>query len=111
MKINVLTYITIFLIVIIINRLIFYIETNNVKVDLDENNNSIEEIYEKYPELFEFKDNKAIIKIPDLQKKKLDYEFDNLLDKDNNECLGYYIIIRENNKIKIDSSHVCDLID
>lgn len=73
----------------------------------------INEMYETSPELFEFDGNgKAIVYI-----RNFTYEETNnirrsiIFDKDLNECDGYYIVYKNNDKLEVDVSHLCDMLD
>ncbi len=82
-------------------------------VDYYYNASTVREIYETHPEIFTFTDdNKSIITVYELLSGQNDYDFDLIHDEDGNECIGYYIIEKDlDNNIKIDPSHICDMID
>ena len=73
----------------------------------------VKRIYARHPDLFTFTDDgQSIITVSELFKGQNEYYFDIMHDKDGNDCVGYYIINRDLDKnIKVDSSHVCDMID
>ena len=83
------------------------------KVCYDCDNDCIEIIYNEKSELFSFdKNNNSIITIEELLSSNASCSFDTTHDKYGNDCIGYYVIHKnDNNKIKIDSSHICDMID
>ena len=112
-------YIILFVIVVIIlifayHAFIRFQAKNAYNYQDEEDNNSIVElIYEEHPDIFVFgEDGECIITVGDILKGKNKYEFDIMHDSEGNDCIGYYIIQRDIDKnIKIDASHICEMID
>ena len=105
------------IIIFILLPILLYICIKNVesmseyKINYDENNDTIINIYKDNPNLFNFENNKAIIDIETLYTYDSPYLFTLEHDSFGNECIGYYIIEKKNNDLLIDSSHTCDMID
>jgi len=80
-------------------------------------NDFIAEVYHINPSLFKFnEENIAIIKMDDLIKPITNgIETTSLgivpLDKNQNQCVGYIEVKKENDSFIVDSSHMCDMID
>jgi hypothetical protein len=73
------------------------------------------ELYEENPDILTFdSDNKAILKMDDLNEalhnKNRYYTL--LMTSDLDECVGYLVAEKqEDGTIKVDTSHICDLVD
>ena len=78
---------------------------------------TIKQIYEIAPSLFKFDENNiATIKMDDflepITNGKDTLSFGLVpLTKDQDQCVGYFIIKKVNGELEIDSSHICDMID
>lgn len=113
---------SIILLIIIILLIVFAI-----KSDIDNKKNMydftyyeeiIKDIYNNNPTFFKFDStNKAIVKIDDLINQ---YNSNNVnyissttikLTKEQDQCMGYIIVSKINNKLDINTSHICDMID
>lgn len=94
---------------------------NHIEKSYDYNFKSIDEenyygmivntTYERNPELYQFNnDNIFITKIENLRTKH--FHFPLMFTEDLDECAGILIIKKDNdNKLYVDSSHVCEMID
>ena len=79
--------------------------------------NTIREAYKINPSLFKFDENNiAIVKMDDLirpitnGKDTMDLAIVPLT-KEQDQCVGYFIVKKIENDLQIDSSHMCDMID
>ena len=74
------------------------------------------EIYKINPSLFKFNDKGiAIVEMKDLLKpiangKDTMYFGEVPMTKDQDQCMGYIIVKKNNNKLKFDYSHLCDIM-
>lgn len=72
----------------------------------------VNDIHNKYPNLFKFDENNdAIMTVEELVTKQDEIEFDIAHDKDGNMCIGYFIVSKVGEGIDIDASHMCDMIN
>ena len=114
-------YIVLFLIFVLFSAIGIYAHRRyvinnrykNDNSDLSAYDYSVRWIYNNYPDLFNFsEDGECIITISELLKGQDEYDFDIMHDEYGNDCVGYYIVNKvDNNRIKIDSSHICEMID
>ena len=92
---------------------------NNKKEEYDFSNydSTMLEIYKINPSLFKFNDKGiAIVEMKDLLKpiangKDTMYFGEVPMTKDQDQCMGYIIVKKNNNKLKFDYSHLCDMLD
>lgn len=107
-----------FFIIIFGYKLIVFID-DKIKGPFDYKNtyiNSIKCYYKNNPELFNFNNGQEILNIEDISFGRFKCNgcssYNNPpLDKNNNECAGYFIITRTaDNEIIVDASHMCDLV-
>lgn len=91
-----------------------------IEKDYSDYDNAIYQLYELKPSMFDFDENDiAVLKMDDLVKPVINeegiYEIISQtmirLTKDQDQCMGYIIVKRNNNKFDIDYSHICDMID
>ncbi len=110
------------LIFIAINILVYkfvkdYQENKNSELDYSYFDNTIKEAYKINPSLFKFDENNiAIVKMDDLIRpitngKDTMYLGIVPLTKEQDQCVGYFIVKKIKNDLQIDSSHMCDMID
>lgn len=107
------------IIFIVINILMFKLVNDLYEAKKSEYDYSdiIEKIYEIDPSLFKFNANDiAIVKMDDFLEpitngKDTIYFADIPLTKNQDQCVGYFIIKKVNSELQIDSSHICDMID
>lgn len=92
-------------------------ENEKSKYDYSIYDETIKKIYEIDPSLFKFDENNiATIKMDDflepITNGKDTLSFGIVpLTKDQDQCVGYFIIKKVNGELEIDSSHICDMID
>lgn len=110
------------IIFICINILMFNLindlyENKKSEYDYSIYDETIRQIYEIDPSLFKFDENNiATIKM-DYFLEPITNGKDTLsfglvpLTKDQDQCVGYFIIKKVNGELEIDSSHICDMID
>lgn len=116
--IMVIAFLTISIIILMIFNVFikpFYNKKNDIDYESEEK--FILNIYNKYPDIFNFNDEgiaKVYLRIfTDGYKTKTgevistSTKFDNNL----NECDGYYLIFRNYDKIEVDFSHICDMLN
>ena len=107
------------IIFIVINILMFKLVNDLYETKKSEYDYSdiIEKIYEIDPSLFKFNSNDiAIVKMDDFLEpitngKDTIYFADVPLTKNQDHCVGYFIIKKVNDELMVDSSHICDMID
>lgn len=107
------------IIFIVINILMFKLVNDLYETKKSEYDYSdiIEKIYEIDPSLFKFNSNDiAIVKMDDFLEpitngKDTIYFADVPLTKNQDQCVGYFIIKKVNDELVVDSSHICDMID
>ncbi len=110
------------IIFICINILMFNLisdlyENKKSEYDYSIYDETIKQIYEIDPSLFKFDENNiATIKMDDflepITNGKDTLSFGLVpLTKDQDQCVGYFIIKKVNGELEIDSSHICDMID
>lgn len=110
------------IIFICINILMFNLisdlyENKKSEYDYSIYDETIKQIYEIDQSLFKFDENNiATIKIDDflepITNGKDTLSFGLVpLTKDQDQCVGYFIIKKVNGELEIDSSHICDMID
>ena len=110
------------IIYICINILMFNLisdlyENKKSEYDYSIYDETIKQIYEIDPSLFKFDEhNIATIKMDDflepITNGKDTLSFGLVpLTKDQDQCVGYFIIKKVNGELEIDSSHICDMID
>ena len=107
------------IIFIVINILMFKLVNDLYETKKSEYDYSdiIEKIYEIDPSLFKFNSNDiAIVKMDDFLEpitngKDTIYFADVPLTKNQDQCVGYFIIKKVNDELMVDSSHICDMID
>lgn len=107
------------IIFIVINILMFKLVNDLYENEKSEYDYSdvIEKIYEIDPSLFKFDANDiAIVKMDDFLEpitNGKDTMFFGLvpLTKEQDQCVGYFIIKKVNDDLMVDSSHICDMID
>lgn len=101
------------------NLIVDYMMNKSLENDYSSYEYLVNQAYEEYPSLFEFDDsNTAIIKMDDLI---LGIKTDNeshqwasglLFTEEQDQCVGYIIVKRLSyEKLDIDTSHICDMID
>ncbi len=92
---------------------------NNKKNEYDFTNydSTMLEIYKINPSLFKFNNKEiAIIEMKDLLKpitngKDTIYFGEVPMTKNQDQCMGYIIVKKKNNKLKFNYSHLCDMLD
>ena len=110
------------IIFICINILMFNLindlyENKKSEYDYSIYDETIRQIYEIDPSLFKFDENNiATVKMDDflepITNGKDTLSFGLVpLTKDQDQCVGYFIIKKVNGELEIDSSHICDMID
>lgn len=79
---------------------------------------TIKEVYEFKPSFFEFDENGvAIVTIDNLLipitngNKTMQAISFTFINEHQDECVGYIIVEKSNNDLKVDTSHICDMID
>ena len=94
-----------------------YEENKKSEYDFSFYNSSLIEAYNIDPSLFKFnEDNVAILEVSDLLKPITNgtdtMYFDSIpLTKEQDQCVGYIVVKKENDSFKFDYSHICDMID
>lgn len=92
--------------------ILYKYKVNYENIDYDYQSSCVKEIYDLNPEVFEFdENNECYITVEQVQTISDDYGFEIEHDKDGNMCVGYFIVKRKENKIEVDSSHICDMIN
>ena len=110
------------IIFICINILMFNLisdlyENKKSEYDYSIYDETIKQIYGIDPSLFKFDENNiATVKMDDflepITNGKDTLSFGLVpLTKDQDQCVGYFIIKKVNGELEIDSSHICDMID
>ena len=123
-KLSNLIRVIIFIFILIICFIILYVEYNksrNVYIgDYDKDlEYMMKDIYEFKPDFFKFDENGiAIVTIDELLIPITNGEETMhaigiiTLNENQDECVGYIIVQKlDNNDLKVDTSHVCDMID
>lgn len=104
-------------IILMINFLNDYQENKKAELDYSIYNQILIDAYKINPNIFKFDDNNiAIVKMDDLlvpitNGKDTLYFGDVPLTDKQDQCVGYFIVEKVNDELKIDSSHICDMID
>lgn len=103
--------------ILMINFLNDYQENKKAELDYSIYNQTLIDAYKINPNIFKFDDNNiAIVKMDDLLvpitngKDTMYFGVVPLTDKQD-QCVGYFIVEKVNDELKIDSSHICDMID
>ena len=118
----ILHYIAAILLLILINFLVIkfyndYQENKKIQYDFSNYDYTMLQIYNIDPSLFKFNsDNIAIVEMSDLLKpitngKDAMYFGEVPITKEQDQCVGYIIVEKINEKLKFDYSHLCDMID
>ena len=87
------------------------------KYDFSNYDSTMLEIYEINPNLFKFNDKGiAIVEMSDLLKpitngKDTIYFGEVPMTDEQDQCMGYIVVTKNNNKLKFDYSHLCDMLD
>ena len=99
------------------NLIIDLYENEKSKYDYSLYDETIKQIYEIDPSLFKFDENNTAIVKMDTFLEPITNGKDTMffgivpLTKDQDQCVGYFIIKKVNSELQIDSSHICDMID
>lgn len=118
----ILHYIAAILLLILINFLVIkfyndYQENKKIQYDFSNYDYTMLQIYNIDPSLFKFNsDNIAIVEMSDLLKpitngKDTMYFGEIPITKEQDQCVGYIIVEKINEKLKFDYSHLCDMVD
>lgn len=110
------------LLLIGVNILIFslyhdYQNNQHSKNDFSYYDESLDEIYKIDSTIFKFDENNiAIVEMSDLLKpitngKDTIYFGEVPMTKEQDECVGYIIVKKQNDKLTYDYSHICDMLD
>ncbi len=99
--------------VLIFHNYILYVEKKNYEtIDYKYQIEKVKEVYELYPEDFDFDSyGECKITVEQIHTAHDDYGFEIENDKYGNMCIGYFIIKKIENGIEIDASHICDMIN
>ena len=119
---HILHYIVAIILLILINFLVIkfyndYQENKKIQYDFSNYDYTMLQIYNIDPSLFKFNsDNIAIVEMSDLLKpitngKDTMYFGEVPMTKEQDQCVGYIIVEKINEKLKFDYSHLCDMVD
>ncbi len=107
----------VFLIAIVGIKCFLYFDLVNKNYDnSSEYEKDIRCYYGEHPEIFNFVNGVSKINIEDISNNNINYKSCTLIgnppmDKNFNECVGYFIITKNiDGSIGVDSSHICDLV-
>lgn len=109
----VISFLIMFLGIYVFYKYVMYKEKEeNETIDYNYQSKCVKEVYKLHPESFVF-DSNGICKmtVEQIHTVSNDYGFEIEHDKYGNMCVGYFIIKKSNDNIKVDSSHICDMIN